>query len=243
LFVVNSSTGEIAQRMTYDVWGRVLSDSNPGFQTFGFAGGIYDRLTGLVRFGARDYDPTLGRWLNKDPIRFEGGWNLYGYVGNDPVNFIDPTGHLGIEDFEGFAAGMPQIPQAAVDASAGFGDALLFGFGQDLRDALDIGGVNQCSRAYKLGALTSLAVGTGRLAYAGIAKLGAVFASSGLQASAFRATLKNTMRGGIGKTWRIPDLDKYPTDAALRSAAGRTNKYINAWGTGVTAGGAVGLSK
>lgn len=39
---------------------------------FGFAGGLYDRVTGLVRFGARDYDPSVGRWTTKDAIPFEG---------------------------------------------------------------------------------------------------------------------------------------------------------------------------
>jgi len=67
--------------------------TNPGFQPFGFAGGLYDPDTGLVRFGARDYDPEIGRWLTKDPIRFAGGdINLYGYVFNDPVNRFDSTG-------------------------------------------------------------------------------------------------------------------------------------------------------
>jgi RHS repeat-associated protein len=92
LFVVNTSTGEIAQAMKYDSWGKVLLDTSPGFQPFGYAGGLYDSETGLVRFGARDYDPSIGRWLNKDPIRLDGGWNLYAYVNNNPVNFIDPTG-------------------------------------------------------------------------------------------------------------------------------------------------------
>ncbi|MES1176703.1 MAG: RHS repeat-associated core domain-containing protein, partial [Myxococcales bacterium] len=46
-----------------------------------------------VTFGARDYDPSIGRWVNKDPILFGGGQtNLYVYVGNDPVNRKDPTG-------------------------------------------------------------------------------------------------------------------------------------------------------
>ena len=45
------------------------------------------------RFGARDYDPMTGRWTNKDPIRWGGGQaNLYVYVGNDPVNGLDPAG-------------------------------------------------------------------------------------------------------------------------------------------------------
>ncbi len=70
-------------------------DTNPGFQPFGFAGGLYDPDTGLVRFGARDYDPATGRWTAKDPILFGGGdANLYAYVGNDPVNFIDPSGYF-----------------------------------------------------------------------------------------------------------------------------------------------------
>jgi len=60
---------------------------------FGFAGGMYDYQTGLVHFGARDYDPETGRWLTKDPIRFDGGQaNLYVYVGNDPINSADATG-------------------------------------------------------------------------------------------------------------------------------------------------------
>jgi RHS repeat-associated protein len=91
--VVNISNGYVAQRMDYDAFGNVILDSNPGFQPFGFAGGIYDPDTKLTRFGARDYDAQTGRWTAKDPILFAGGdANLYGYVINDPVNLTDPKG-------------------------------------------------------------------------------------------------------------------------------------------------------
>ena len=91
--VLESETGRVAQRLRYDEFGNVIEDSNPGFQPFGFTGGIYDHHTGLVRFGMRDYDPQTGRWTAKDPIGFGGGdANLYRYVSADPVNSTDATG-------------------------------------------------------------------------------------------------------------------------------------------------------
>jgi RHS repeat-associated protein len=91
--VVNAATGAVAQRLDYDEFGQVLVDTSPGFQPFGFAGGLYDRHTSLTHFGARDYDAETGRWTGKDPLGFEAGDpNLYAYVGSDPVNFTDPSG-------------------------------------------------------------------------------------------------------------------------------------------------------
>jgi RHS repeat-associated protein len=90
--VVDASTGAVAQRMGYDAWGSVTNDTNPGFQPFGFAGGIYDSDTGFVRFGARDYDASVGRWVSKDPIRFDGGINIYVYLDDDPINGVDSNG-------------------------------------------------------------------------------------------------------------------------------------------------------
>ncbi len=93
--VVDSTTAVVAQALDYDAFGVVLTDSNPGFQPFGFAGGLYDSETGLVRFGARDYDPTLGRWTAPDPLGFAAGdTSLYVYAFSDPVNLIDPSGEI-----------------------------------------------------------------------------------------------------------------------------------------------------
>ena len=71
----------------------MTSDSSPGFQPFGCAGGLYDADTKLVRFGARDYDAVTGRWASKDLILFDGSdTNLFAYGQNDPINFLDLDG-------------------------------------------------------------------------------------------------------------------------------------------------------
>ncbi|MBK8943005.1 MAG: RHS repeat-associated core domain-containing protein [Polyangiaceae bacterium] len=90
--VVDVVTGAVVQELEYDAWGRVLVDTSPRLQPFGFAGGLYDPATGLVRFGARDYDAETGRWTAKDPIRFDGGDNLYAYIGGNPALVPDPSG-------------------------------------------------------------------------------------------------------------------------------------------------------
>jgi RHS repeat-associated protein len=90
--IVSTSTGSIVEEIDYDEFGNVTNDTQPGFQPFGFAGGLYDQDTKLLRFGARDYDPVVGRWTAKDPIGLNGGLGVYVYAWNDPQNAIDPSG-------------------------------------------------------------------------------------------------------------------------------------------------------
>jgi len=92
--VVVDAAGAIVKRIERDSFGELLSEDNPALELLvGFAGGLVDPDTGLVRFGLRDYEPASGRWTAHDPLFFEGSpLNLYAYVRNDPVNARDPDG-------------------------------------------------------------------------------------------------------------------------------------------------------
>ncbi|MEM9187622.1 MAG: RHS repeat-associated core domain-containing protein [Myxococcota bacterium] len=157
--VINVATGATVERMTYDEWGNVTSSLGAfSTQPFGYAGGLHDIDTGLIQFNARDYDPVTGRWTAKDPAGFGGGdSNLYAYVGNEPVNHLDPLGRFSITDVD-------ISEDSALVRTANF----LNGFADHItrqwwapdglvRPILDAGGVSdiidECSDAYSLGTI------------------------------------------------------------------------------------------
>jgi RHS repeat-associated protein len=91
--VADATTGAIVRTWEYDAFGVVTGGTGTLSLPVGYAGGIADPLTGLVRFGLRDYEPESGRWTARDPVLYEGGQdNLYAYVNGNPVSSRDPLG-------------------------------------------------------------------------------------------------------------------------------------------------------
>jgi RHS repeat-associated protein len=91
--LVNSNQYVVA-RYAYDPFGSLLMAMGPqaAANAYRFSSKEYHALSGLYSYGRRFYDPSLQRWVNRDPLGEKGGINLYGFAGNNPANDVDPDG-------------------------------------------------------------------------------------------------------------------------------------------------------
>ena len=90
---ITDHQGTSISRLEYDPFGRVLVTDGPYAPRYQFSSKEYDAATRLNYYGYRFYAPELGRWLNRDPIGEEGGINVYAFLNNEPIAYVD---HLGL---------------------------------------------------------------------------------------------------------------------------------------------------
>lgn len=91
---------KVSARYLYDPYGNLLASSGGMAEAnlYGFSSKEKHDASGLIHYGERYYDPSLQRFLNRDPIGVEGGINLYAALLNDPINAIDPWGQFTLID-------------------------------------------------------------------------------------------------------------------------------------------------
>lgn len=91
---MTDSSGSIVNKYAYTPFGTLVGSKETVSNPFRYVGkyGVMDDNNGLFYMRARYYDAETGRFITKDPIGFAGGVNLYAYVKNNPMKWIDPTG-------------------------------------------------------------------------------------------------------------------------------------------------------
>ena len=97
---VTDGQGAVTNKLSYDDYGTPAS-SNPATVRFQYTGQAWLPELNMHYYKARLMNPAIGRFMQSDPIGYAGGVNLYAYVGGDPVNFTDPSGHGIITDPDG----------------------------------------------------------------------------------------------------------------------------------------------
>lgn len=147
---LGDGTGTLQTQYTYEPFGFVSQTGAASTSSYKYTGREGDG-SGLYYYRARYYQPRLQRFIAEDPIEFNGGsFNVYSYVANDPMNYIDPEGLFGLQD--------------AGNLAAGFADPLTLGDTYWIRvwmgtDPL----IDKCSAAYQYGGWLSFTLGAGRL--------------------------------------------------------------------------------
>jgi RHS repeat-associated protein len=89
---LSNGTGALANTYSFDSYGNLNSSTGSLTNPFQYSGREFDPETGLYFYRARYYDKSAGRFINEDPIAFQGGLNFYRYAVNNPINFRDPSG-------------------------------------------------------------------------------------------------------------------------------------------------------
>ena len=89
---LTDSTGAAAKSYAYDAYGNILESPGTVDQPYTYTGREFDPESGLYYYRARYFDAGTGRFLQKDPLRFINGTNLYVYTMNNPTNFADALG-------------------------------------------------------------------------------------------------------------------------------------------------------
>ncbi|WP_427501458.1 RHS repeat domain-containing protein [Methylomonas sp. MED-D] len=127
IVATSNAAGAITASARYDAFGQALAKTGT-IPRYGYAGREPD-VTGLIHYRARSYDPSLGRFAQRDPAGFADGINPYAYVGNNPISFSDPLGLMKAAPIIGGTSAFAGVVNTGV--------SLLFGVDATARDRFD----------------------------------------------------------------------------------------------------------
>ena len=162
----------MTETYTYDAFGTlteiqslnengILTETETAFSRFLYAGEQYDNITGLYYLRARRYDTTAGRFTQEDTYLGDGR-NLYVYVGNNPLKYVDPSGYAAVDSLDSGADMDPMDDQKSITPSGG-GDYNSRGANSGIQSGTTSGVTNgKCSGSKGFSFKGSSGVSTGR---------------------------------------------------------------------------------
>lgn len=210
--LVTDTSGKVLQRVYYDPFGAVLENiimNGDEGTHFLYTGHYLDDWSDLIYMGARYFNPKIGRFLTADTIIPElyhpMAWNRYSYVQNNPLRYIDPTGHFWEEIGNFFADNWKYIVAAVavvavvVLSVVTFGAAGIIAVGIGMAIGGVVGGIaaGNAGGDILLGVLVGMAVG-GAAAFAGLgigAGMSALFGANSFLATVLTGTLSGAVNG------------------------------------------------
>jgi RHS repeat-associated protein len=189
---LTTTGGTLAETYSYDSFGQT-STSGGVVNPFQYTGREFDSETGLYYYRARYYDPVVGRFVNEDPLGIRlSDPNVYLYAGANPVHNLDPFGTDWLDNVFNFIAGA--------------GDSLTFGGTALVRRMMNDGydPADHCTRSYKGGEYTEIAVEIGLTLGSAAMKQAAKNASKELVRKEAARLSEDIVRGGKELHHRAP---------------------------------------
>ena len=218
--LVDSADGGIVAAYEYAPFGGLTSSmgSYAEVNPFRFSTKYADDVAELYYYGYRYYSPVLGRWVSRDPIGEEGGLNLYGFVGNEPVDSVDPYGNAAYEIADKFDEYYDES-LLALDVWVKRGGCYAWVVAATIKTAMDVGE----------GTIDTLRLGEG-FAEGGASNIVTdIFRALGIAGGSGAASLKtaNIVKVRLSPRGKVISETKTTVEEAVNSFAQRVRSEIN----------------